>query len=250
VKPWKLIFVFAWCAVARYVFCIALWPYFDDYYLDMAAQAFQHVLLLVVCLAAFHLHRDRTAAIFGQFGIGDLWTGIGLAVLLAALNMPLAFTPVNLSGEFDSAAPLFPVHLAFILLANVVLTAVVEEFFFRGLLFPALAQGRSLFWSALLCSMAFTFAHLGKMIDLKVFLLSFVLLVVYAKRGSLFACIMAHACYDLLAFASRYGAFDDIAIVPRWASWLVSALILMWLLYRQQPYLRSWRITPGAAALP
>jgi membrane protease YdiL (CAAX protease family) len=264
VKPWKLIFVFVWCAVARCIFCIALLPYSDGYYLDMAAQVFQHVLLFAVCIAAFHINHERMAAIFGQFNISNLWAGIGLAVLLVALNgglttptaflghadMPLAFTPTTFAGKFDSAAPLFPVHLALFLLANVLMTAVIEEFFFRGLLFPALAQRRSLYWSALLCSMAFTFAHLGEMIDAKAFLLSLVLLVVYAKQGSLFTCIIAHAGYNLLTFAGQYHALGDMAIVPQWASWLLSALILMWLLYRQLPFLRLWRTVPGAVLLP
>lgn len=245
VRPWKLIFVFAWCAVLRFVLCVALLPFVDGFYLDLAGQAFQYLALVGTCLLAFDVHRERLTAIFGTFRARDLWLGIGLAIVLAVfINRP-ASSNVQLLGHaatmLASDLAISPLRLPLCLLVNVLMAATIEEFFFRGLLFPALAQRRSLLWSAVLCSMAFTFAHLGDLFNANAFLLSFALLILYARGGSLYTCITAHAGFNLLTMLSQYRQ-DGIAV------WLLSAFVLMGLLYLQQDYLRSWRARPAKAA--
>jgi membrane protease YdiL (CAAX protease family) len=257
VKPWKLIFLFVWCAVLRCVASIALLPYVDGYYLDVCAQVFQYAILLILCRAAFGLDRTCIRSIVGRFKAKDMLAAAGLAIVLAALTwkpgaaatyflghaeMPLALFPVSFQEKLDMRGASFPLFLAIHLLVNVLMAAVVEEFFFRGLLFPALAVRRTLVWSAVLCSITFTFVHLGNFFDFNAFVLSFVLLIVYAKGGSLYTCIAAHAGYNLLTFLAWLPM--EVPAIPRAVLWTPAVCLLVWLWYRHRNYLRSWWIKP------
>lgn len=241
----------------RCVASIALLPYVDAYDLDLGVQLLQYVVLVAVCIAVFNLNASRLYGIFGSFSLNSMWAGAGLGAVLAALSlgstvestdflghsaMALALSPVPFQEKFDIGTAMFSTHLMMHLLVNVLLAAVVEEFYFRGLLFPALAQRRTLVWSAILCSMAFAFVHLGVLFSWKAFVLSIVLLVIYTRGASLYTCIVAHAGYNLIMFLLPYSG--DPGVLPRSATWGLAALILTWLWYRHRHHLRSWWIKP------
>lgn len=80
-----------------------------------------------------------------------------------------------------------------------------EELFFRGLLFPSLAQKMNLVWSVVLTALPFALLHAAQLAFgwgplLKIFFIGAVLTLVRAKADSLSASLLVHVAYNAATF--------------------------------------------------
>lgn len=82
----------------------------------------------------------------------------------------------------------------------VVLAPLVEEIYFRGLLYTSLKQAgrpRAALWGS---SLFFALTHANVMSFVPLTVLAFVLVWLYEKTGNLLSCIAAHATFNLVNF--------------------------------------------------
>jgi membrane protease YdiL (CAAX protease family) len=196
-----------------------LGPHFDSYYLDQAGQAGMNVALVMLCAREFKIGKGELRSLLGDCRGTDLMVGISLGIVLlmltfgesaiftlsvAQFDLPLAYKFGNFHEQIFPSHSFFSTHIVVFVVASVLLPAIVEEFFFRALLFPALATTRTYFRSAMLCSALFTVLHFSKTIYLGTFVFSFVLCYLYVRERSLYACIAMHGCYNFLAFITQH----------------------------------------------
>lgn len=128
------------------------------------------------------------AAFFGSVGATAVYAEVMVRISPSLVPPPL---PVELDLE----------QLAVVTFLLVVVVApVVEEVFFRGFLFRALAQ-RLGFWVAAAASAAlFSVAHLDAALAGPAFLSGIVFAWVYWRAGSLWPAVLAHTSQNAIAF--------------------------------------------------
>jgi membrane protease YdiL (CAAX protease family) len=275
-EPSKLIVILLFCSVLRSYFVIALNPYFDCYYLGLAGQTLWNFSLFGFCCYQFRLKTPELKAVFGPLNSGAVGMGasIGILLLMFTFGEIAATTLANAHRDLTSAYslgrfhedvygsfPFFSLHVFAYLVAGVFFPAYFEEFFFRGLLFPAFANKYRKVTGAAICSVIFALLHLDNGVQVNDFLFAFVLCVVYARGGSLYAAIAAHAVFNLLAFISSY-YFDVVRTRPiekigSMSDWLpelmmlaISVTMLLTLAYIHRTFLWSWFEKPGVSTRP
>jgi membrane protease YdiL (CAAX protease family) len=132
-----------------------------------------------------------TAAFFGSVGATAVYVAVVVQISPSLVPPPL---PVDLEEL---------VGLTFLLV--VLVGPIVEEMFFRGFLFGALAQ-RLGFWAAATASAAlFGVAHLDPLLAGPAFLSGVVFAWVYWRTGSLWPTVLAHTSQNAIAFGLAAG---------------------------------------------
>jgi uncharacterized protein len=150
----------------------------------------------------------------GDFGLRATQIGQALAGLIAAYVAFLVFAAaweslLNLNDKEQVVQKLGANDGAIGLVAVVALTCVVapicEEFFFRGFFFPALANWRGPWTSAIVTGFVFGAIHIGSapvgdLVPLAFF--GFTLCLLRWRSGSLYPCVALHAINNCVAFGS------------------------------------------------
>jgi len=139
------------------------------------------------------------------------WIGVGVLLLLS-INMVERFLPMPKSTPFDQ----FFVKASdayLISIFAVTLGPLMEELFFRGLLYPVLARRLGVFWGVVLTALPFGLMHMFQYgyawgVVFLIFLMGVVCTVVRAKTGSVASSFLVHVGYNgmemfLLALATQ-----------------------------------------------
>ncbi len=82
----------------------------------------------------------------------------------------------------------------------VIVTPIVEEVIFRGVLFKAFRQKTTFFWAAIVTSVVFAVAHGQINVGIDVFILSMVLCYLREKSDSIWPPIIMHSIKNFVAF--------------------------------------------------
>jgi len=142
---------------------------------------------------------------------GWKWIGVGVLLLLS-INVVARFLPMPKSTPFDQFF-LKPRDAYLISIFAVTLGPLMEELFFRGLLYPVLAGRLGVFWGVILTALPFGLMHMFQYgyawgVVLLIFLMGVVCTVVRARTGSVAASFLVHVGYNgtemfLLALATQ-----------------------------------------------
>ena len=142
---------------------------------------------------------------------GWKWIGVGVLLLLS-INVVARFLPMPKSTPFDQ----FFVRSRdayLISIFAVTLGPLMEELFFRGLLYPVLVRRLGVFWGIVLTALPFGLMHMFQYgyawgVVLLIFLMGLVVTVIRAKTGSVATSFLVHVGYNgtemfLLAVATQ-----------------------------------------------
>jgi membrane protease YdiL (CAAX protease family) len=266
-EPWKLVVIMFFCLVARAWFTIGTTPYLDDYLVIQAGQVIFSVSIVGFACFQFKINRKKLIAILGNFDRAGVFSGVGFGVILFMFTLGLSAVTTLVVAQFDLAnayrvcnfhsesygsQPFMSVHILIFIAASVILPAICEEFFFRGLFFPALANKRSYLRSAFICSVVFAMLHFQMLFNLLgAFIFSVVACCVYASGRSLYYCIFTHATYNFVAFIfqhyfdfHRTRSIDQLSTVADWIPQLtmfaISIVCLSVLALRHLPNGAFW----------
>ena len=129
------------------------------------------------------------------------WRMLGLGVLLLlTINVVARFLPMPKSTPFDQflATPRDAYLISFF---AVTLGPLMEELFFRGLLYPVLARRLGVFWGVILTALPFGLMHMFQYgyawgVVLLIFLMGVVCTVVRARTGSVASSFLVHVGYN------------------------------------------------------
>jgi membrane protease YdiL (CAAX protease family) len=270
----KLIVILIFSLVLRGAAVILLAQYTNPYYLDLAGQIGMYMVILGLCMHELGLNGQRIRAIFGRFRLEDVFVGVGMALILVLFTFGESAVSTLVVAQFDTALayklgsfhngilpahPFFSVHVFSFVVASIIFPAIIEELFFRGLLFPALALTRNLLRGAVICSIVFAILHFSKAIFVNTFIFSFVLCYLFARNKSLYACVIMHATYNLLVFVGQYySSFHwsrSIQMIGSVSDWipqfvmLLSSVFALAMLVRRYRILGFLRCTPGRQGL-
>lgn len=119
--------------------------------------------------------------------------------LVAYSGLPPQPQPV-LSGFIDTTAPLW--FKGWLVVTAVAAAPLVEEVFFRGVFFPALARHRGIPAAVVLVSMLFAFIHGHPPAALPLFVVGTTLATAYLYTGSLLVPIFIHAIFNSVNLAA------------------------------------------------
>ncbi|MCD6049205.1 MAG: abortive infection protein [Verrucomicrobia bacterium] len=129
---------------------------------------------------------------------------------------PVAQQAVEMLQE--TAIPMQQVYLG---LVAIVLAPLVEEIFFRGILYTAIKQAgykRAALWGS---SLFFALIHANMAAFIPLTVLAFLLVWLYEKTGNLLSCIAAHAFFNLMNFIMLMN-------LPAIEEWLKKQQALIW----------------------
>ena len=140
------------------------------------------------------------------------WIALG-AVVLLVLTMFENLLPMPNDTPFQH---LFdrPLDAYLLGLVSITLAPLIEEWFFRGLLYPVLARRTGMAWGVVLSAVPFALLHLPQYANawaagLVIFIVGLVLGVVRAKTRSVGSSFLVHAGYNgiqvLIALAYTHG---------------------------------------------
>jgi len=126
----------------------------------------------------------------------DVWVSVPLGLGVAATTTVALFLTFGGVAQFrDGFAP---VSILLFLMTSVVGQPLIEEFYFRGVLFVALSARFSQFTTVMLTSILFALFHVGGYRIIAAFvLLGVVLGFTRIKTRSVAACFALHASYNL-----------------------------------------------------
>jgi membrane protease YdiL (CAAX protease family) len=235
-------------------------------HLDIFGQLLFGALIFSLCIKEFKLSRPTLAKIFGGASAHDLLGAVLLGVVLLMLPFGESAIQAIVLSHFDPDLAyrwgnfhelVYPpqnflsIHIGEFLIASIVIPAMVEEFFFRGLLLRALQVRRTFLQSAIISSALFTVLHPSGGVYLSCFAFAMGACLLYARTGSLYACMVMHATFNLLAFLSQHyfdfhrtRSVDQLRSVTDWIpqiTLLAVALTLLtwWILRNKDPEVRS-----------
>ncbi|ATQ74763.1 hypothetical protein CR152_09685 [Massilia violaceinigra] len=234
--------------VVRSAFVIGVTTFWPDlaYFAEHAGVLLMFAAMTIASIFQFKLHRRKIALILGnRLTPSQLALSVAVALLLLMLTFgesavfTMAAAQYNLEtayslGKFHSEAygshPFLSVHVLTFVFSSVILPGIVEEFFFRGLVFRSFNERHSFLVSAALTAVLFTAIHAFKTIYIGTFIFSFVLSYLYATTRSLRTCMVAHATFNLLAFVNQH-FFDfhrirGINELKEWHHWIPQLAML------------------------
>lgn len=173
----------------------------------------------VVSLDSFAFGQNRLAPRFwGRVWLAHLVTGIGggLAAMMLSALIQQALRQFGVQQtqllDFTWIRDLPPTQFGLIWIAGAVIAPLVEELFFRGLLFGAYLRTRGPLLAYALSATIFASLHLNPPAFPPIVLLGLVLAALYHRTGSLTPAVLAHAFNNGVAFlVLRYA---DPSIVP------------------------------------
>ena len=90
-------------------------------------------------------------------------------------------------------------NLAVLSFLALIAAPVAEETFFRGFVFAGVGKRLGFGWGAILSAMLFALAHIDPGALVPIFLLGLLLVWLYARTRSIWACIFTHCLYNSIA---------------------------------------------------
>lgn len=254
----RLLAVLVFFLIARGFVRIPLVTVVGPYEAEIFAQVLTSAGLYYFVVAYFKIPATTRQDIFGAFTIKHAYFGAALSLAFLAVTYgesAVVYLSIAQSDpewayslghfrEYQRAAhPFLSRHVMLFVLSNVVAPAIVEEFFFRGLLFPLMEKKYGLLKGAVICSCIFTALHFSKPVYLSVFIFSFGLCYIYARTKSLAPCIAAHFTFNLLAFVVQYysafhwvrapGTIANVAAwIPELSLLAVGSVVIVIICYR------------------
>ena len=183
-----------------------LWPRTNiNSIAPMLLVAAQFVAYIVVAIFMIMLVEGKYHVRFWQAihwnwpraGLGMLGLGV---LLLLCVDVAARFLPMPKNTPFDQFFS-HPRDAYFISVFAVTLGPLMEELFFRGLLYPVLARRWGVFWGVLVTALPFGLMHMFQYgyawgVVLLIFLMGVVCTVVRARTGSVAASFLVHVGYN------------------------------------------------------
>lgn len=139
---------------------------------------------------------SRGALAYAAFAAGALWLS---AILVNVVQVSL-FGPHPQSLVVSVGAHAGPLAFALDLLTGAVIAPLAEELFYRGLIFGGLARMLPFAIAAPASALAFALPH-GLGVVAPIFVLGLGLAYVYARTGTLWAPVLAHALVNTVSLA-------------------------------------------------
>lgn len=215
-----LIFIFSMVIRAgAYNFIAANWPD-NAYYAEQISIIFMYATLTIACIIQFKITRQTFYLLVGRkANFLQVCLSISIAVLLLMLSFgesaifTFSYAQYNLESAYElgkyhsqpyESHAFFSLMVIIFIFSSVMLPALIEEIFFRALIFRSLYKNFSFFKSALATAAFFTCIHFSQPIYISTFIFSFVLSYLYATTRSLTTCMIVHATFNLLAFLNQH----------------------------------------------
>ena len=168
--------------------------------------------------------------------------GIGFGVVLDALISIIPFSE-NMQNSFnDSYSALSAGNAVISFISVAILAPIVEEVFFRGLIYTRLKSGMNKIAAAVISSLLFGIMH-GEIIWMLIGFMSGLALVwIFEKTKSLLGCIAVHIANNTLSQLEA-----GITEIPDWASYTILGIAVI-LLIGTIIYFGSRKNEPNAEA--
>lgn len=213
---------------ATHIVCAVLLPLSSVGYTICANLLF----LLFVAITALARRRSPLKAVgvrtmrrshwFAAVGLG---VGGSVLVRLMMLTVPFPESWTQSYTERVDAVMQAPAWLLY--LSTVVLAPIAEEVVFRGLMYRGLKKGMPRIFAAALSSAMFAVLHGTIMWMLYTFLLALLLVWLYEKTQSLWACMACHTAFNVAGQISLGdGALRIVIIVAGVAIFVISLIVL------------------------
>lgn len=219
-EPWRLVVILVFSLVLRGFFSVVARPYMDAYAIDLAGQSIFNLSLFSFACWEFKLNVRRFGTVIGKLDWEGLGVGVGMGIVLLMFTFGQSALATLIIAQYDpvsayelghfheahyGALPFLSADVILFVLASACMPAVFEEFFFRGLLFPALANKRNYLRAILICSSVFAALHFKSLINLvNAFFFGIVACMLYMRRRSLYSCVAMHSTYNFLAFIVQH----------------------------------------------
>lgn len=168
--------------------------------------------------------------------------GIGFGVVLGALISIIPFSESMQNSFTDSYSALSAGNAVISIISVAILAPIVEELFFRGLIYTRLKSGMNKIAAAVISSLLFGVMH-GEIIWMLIGFMSGLALVwIFEKTRSLLGCITVHIANNTLSQLTA-----GIGEIPDWASYTLLGIAVI-LLIGTIIYFGSRKNEPNAEA--
>lgn len=169
-----------------------------------------------------------------------LWVFLIGLLMSHALSILLSLLPLdNLVGSYQKVEnEIFGASWIFVVIRAVIVTPVVEELIFRGLVFRRMKEYTSFWPAAIVSSLLFGLYHMNLIQGIYAFLFGLILCLLYDRYANLAAAIMVHFGANLLSVILQYA---NISYPAMWvyvavmiAAILVSVAIYLFLVKKPE----------------
>jgi hypothetical protein len=152
-----------------------------------------------------------------------------VACISIALNNLISMTPlVEMSTGYQEAnAGFYGSTLALELLSSALLTPILEELVFRGILFTNLRQMLPRVWAVLISALLFACVHWNIVQFIYALFLGIVLALLMEHCGHVYAAIVGHITANFIAVIRTETGVLDWMVQGDTRAWIVSVLLLV-----------------------
>lgn len=207
----------------------------DDYMGNNFALITIIALLISFAVNYFYFRHDyvKQSDYLKKNPIHLLWVFLIGALMSHALSILLSLLPLdNLLGSYQTVEnELFGASWIFVVIRAVIVTPVVEELVFRGLVFRRMKEYTSFWPAAIVSSVLFGLYHMNLVQGIYAFLFGIIICLLYDRYGHLAAAIMVHFGANLLSVILQYA---NISYPALWVYIvvMVAAIIVSVAIYR------------------
>ena len=163
-------------------------------------------LAVAVAVLIFVIRKKRVSMEIGlhqtdpMFVILAAFIGFGGTVVVSFLMNIIPFTDSMWETYNEGMDQITQDYGIVAVIATVIVAPLVEEFFFRGLIFSRLARGMNIYIAAVVSALMFGVAHGNFIQGTYAFLLGLLLCFVYVKSRSLWGAIAVHMGFNSFSF--------------------------------------------------
>ena len=168
------------------------------------------IIALLLSLVVNYLYFRRDYAIQSDYLKKNpfhlLWVFLIGVLMSHGLSILLSILPLdNLIGSYEAVEnEVFSASWIFVVIRAVIVTPVVEELIFRGLVFRRMKEYTSFWPAAIVSSILFGVYHMNLIQGIYAFLFGIIICILYDRYGHLAAAVLVHFGANLLSVILSY----------------------------------------------
>lgn len=242
-KVWNVIYpLLMYYVIVTIALYVMRWWFGDNNKNYEIYQLIASVIVFSFLLRNFRSDRMLFDAEMMNFSVRTIISCILISLLFSfSCNNIIGMSPLpKLSKAYETASNAFyGSTLAIEIISSVIVTPIVEELVYRGIIFKRLKSMTKMPIAIFLSAFIFAMMHFNIVQFVFAFVLGIVIATIYAKTNHIFICILCHMAINGLAVFRTEVKGMNFLMDGRWYSWMLSiaifivAMIGLWLFVKK-----------------
>lgn len=230
-KVWNVIYpLLMYYVIVTIALYVMRWWFGDNNENYEIYQLIASVIVFPFLLRSFRSDRMLFDAEIMKFSVRTIILCVLISLLFSfSCNNIIGMSPLpKLSKAYEIASNAFyGSTLVIEIISSVIVTPIVEELIYRGIIFKRLKNMKKMPIAIFLSALIFAMMHFNIVQFVFAFVLGIVIATIYAKTNQILVCILCHMAINGLAVFRTEVKGMNFLMDGKWYSWLLSIVFFI-----------------------